>query len=1050
MKPMIGQTISHYKILEKLGEGGMGVVYKAEDVRLGRTVALKFLPPELTRDQQAKERFIREARSASALDHANICTIYEINEADGQTFIAMAYVEGESLQDRILDRPLDLDETLRIAIQIARGLGEAHEKGIIHRDIKPANIMITAKGQVKIMDFGLAKLIGTREITEKEATPGTIAYMSPEQTRGEKVDHRTDIWSLGVVLYEMLTGRRPFRGDYYQAVVYSILNEEPEPVHRVRSGLPPGLRKLIARALAKDITRRYENVGQLIADLQRVREGLPPRHAPVQGAAKRISWTRILGVVSILAVLIVAMFGIFLVKQYFTTRSAEPQRPTARAGIDWQNSIAVLPFRDYSPKGDQEYFCDGMTEAIIGKLSGLTDLKVISMTSAMRYKSPDRDIKKIGQELDVATILEGSVQREDDRIRVRAQLINTADDAHLWTQTYDRELASVFAIQDEISQAIVDVMKIKLLGDEWTSFVKRPTESIDAYNAYVQGRFLWNKRTEENLYKAIEYFEEAIQLDPDYAQAYAGLADVYAVIPSNIDYPQAEAIPRIRRAALKALELDNTLAEAHSSLALAMEMEGDQAEAEKAFQKAIELNPGYAYAHYWYSNFLERQGRAEESARERGIAVQLNPLSVVILTRCAWFRAMESNIAGAEELFERALEIEPSRLMTYTAYGGALRHAGRPEKAINVYERGIEQIPGDREFYNHLAYLYVLVDDREKAVEMADRVVESAPEEANSYDTRGDIYAFHGDLSNAIENYRKAVEIEFYFNNSIGKLASMYIYKGEYAEAERIIRRIAEEPDIRFQSSARTGLAYIPLYQGKLEKALAMLDEGISWDRKHGIDDHNLVAKHNVKFFVCFESGRSGPAWKEAEILKEHLTRLSPEDPFSYRTAYAILYAQQGDDAKADSLLQVIGDNLGPKEPNLESGYHRMIGAVELIKGNPRSAIEHLQLGLCENSVPLFESRYMLGLAYLEMNQPARSVEVLEPALRRYDEHMMQFPLWAVKARYYLGKAYDRMGKRQEAIARYGEFLEIWKDADEGIEEVEEARERVAALRTQS
>ncbi len=1042
---MIGQTVSHYKILEKIGEGGMGVVYKAEDIRLGRTVALKFLPSELTRDTQAKERFIREARAASALDHANICTIFEINEADGQTFIAMAYIEGESLQDRIQAGPMDPGEALGIAIQVARGLGEAHEKGIVHPDIKPANIMISSKDQAKIMDFGLAKLIGTREITEQETTPGTIAYMSPEQSRGEGVDHRTDIWSLGVMLYEMLTGRRPFKGDYYQAVVYSILNEDPEPVHRARPDLPVALRRIIARALAKDADRRYQNVSQLIVDLQRVREGF--RTGRPAKAAPSFSWSRVLLVVSIFVVLIGMMFSFSILKSFLASRDTQPVRAPGQEAIAWQNSIAVLPFRDFSPAGDQEYFCDGMTEAIIGKLSGLTDLKVISMTSAMRYKSPERDIRKIGQELDVATILEGSVQREGSRIRVRAQLIDTADDAHLWTQTYDRELASVFTIQDEISQAIVDVMKIKLLGDEWSSFIKRPTENIDAYNAYVQGRFLWNKRTEENLYKAIEYFEQAIALDPDYAQAYAGLADVYAVMPSNIDYPQEQAIPRIRQAALKALELDSTLAEAYSSLAMAMEMEGKREEVEQALQKAIELNPGYAYAHYWYSNFLDRQGRDEESARQRGIALQLDPLSVVILSRCAWFRALGGNVAGAEELFERAIEIEPGRPMTYTAYAGALRYAGQPEKAIAVYERGIEQIPDEREFYNYIAYLYVLADNREKAIEMADRIVELAPEEVNSYDTRGDIYAFHGDLDKAIENYRKAVEIEFYFNNSIGKLASMHIYKGEYAEAEKLIKRIAEEPDVRFKSAARTGLAYIPLYQGKLNKALAMLDEGIAWDRKHDVDDHNLLAKHNVKFFVYFERGQSEPAWKEAEILKEYMPRLHQEDPFSYRTAYILLYAQQGDFAKVDSLLQVIEDGLGPREPNIESGYHRMIGAVELLKGNWRSSIEHLQLGLYENSVPLFESRYLLGLASIQMGRYEQAVEVLEPALERYDEHMMQFPLWAVKARYHLAKAYDRLGRSQEALDRYEEFLNIWKDADEGIGEMEDARERAAVLR---
>jgi tetratricopeptide (TPR) repeat protein len=691
-----------------------------------------------------------------------------------------------------------------------------------------------------------------------------------------------------------------------------------------------------------------------------------------------------------------------------------------------------------------------MTEAIIGKLSGLPELKVISMTSAMRYKSPERDLTKIGEELDVATILEGSVQKEGSRIRVSAQLINVANDAHLWTQIFDRELASVFAIQDEISQAIVDVMKIKLLGDERSSFVKRHTESIDAYNAYVQGRFLWNKRTEENLLKAIEYFEQAIELDENYAQAYAGLADVYAVMPSNIDYPMEEAIPRVREAALKALELDSLLAEAHSSLALIAEMEGDVAEAERRYQKAIEMNPGYAYAHYWYSNMLDRAERDEESAREREIAFELDPLSVVILTRSAWFKGLDGDIAAAEELMERALEVEPSRPMTYEAYAGGLRYINRPEKAIGVYERAIQHMPENKDFYNHLAYLYVITGENEKAVETADKLVALTPDEVNSYDTRGDIYAFQGNLDKAIENYQKAIDIEYYFNNTAGKLASMYIYKREYERAENIIGKFLTEPDNRFRSGARTGLAVIPMYQGRFAEALAKLDEGLTWDKKNDVDDANKLGKHSVKFFIYLEIGQLDLAWDEARAMNEYVERLSPEDPFASRTADIILYASEGEFNKADSLLQLIRQDLDEKEPAMMSGYHRMAGVVEIIKGNPQSAINHLQQGLYENSVPLFETRYFLGAAYLELDQPERAVEVLEPALKRHDEHMLQFPIWNVKARYYLGKAYDQLGQSEKAIASYEEFLDFWKDADEGIEEVGEVRGRLKALKIEN
>jgi serine/threonine protein kinase/tetratricopeptide (TPR) repeat protein len=1044
---MIGETISHYKILEKIGEGGMGVVYKAEDTKLERSVALKFLPPELTRDAEAKERFIREARAASALDHPDICTIYEINEAEGQTFIAMAYVEGENLQKKIESGPLKIDEALNIAIHVAQGLQEAHERRIVHRDIKPANIMLTPRGQVKIMDFGLAKLGGDKQITEKEATPGTVAYMSPEQTRGDDVDHRTDIWSLGVVLYEIITGQRPFKGAYHQAIVYSILNEEPAPVTGLRAGVPMELERIIAKALAKSPDRRYQHVDELMVDLNRAKEELrigilPPRKRP-----KEFSWARAIltaFIVVVLAVLIASYFLYRDVKRMVTPGVSKVAR------TQWQNSIAVLPFRDYSPHKDQEYFCDGMTEAIIGKLSGLPDLKVISMTSVMRYKSPERDIVKIGDELSVATILEGSVQKEDSRVRVRAQLINVADDAHLWTQTYDRELASIFTIQDEISQTIVDVMKIKLLRDERTSFAKRHTENLEAYNAYVQGRFLWNKRTEENLMKAIEYFEQAIELDPNYAQAYAGLADVYAVLPSNIGYPQEEAIPKVRQSAQKALELDDKLAEAHASLALIAEMEGRLEEAEEEFLKAIELNPGYAYAHYWYSNLLNRMGRREQSMRELEVAFELNPLSVVILTNLACKMGTSGDTLRAEELFQRAVEIEPSRTLTYVAYGGCLRQIGHLEKAAQIYMRAIEENPNDASNYNMLAYTYDAMGDFEKALQAAEKHVELAPDEPNSYDTRGDIYAFNGQPDRAIENYTRAMEINPRFGNTASKLASMHILIEDYAVAEGIIKVFLAEEDKNIRSSARTSLALVSLYRGKLEETLSMLDKAIAQDKREQVEAWARIGKHMMKYFIYWEQDKLNLAWDEAQIAAGLYEEIEIQDPFGIHPVFAVLLAERGEIDAAEDTLRGLREVIDMNNPDQRSGYWRLSGAIELIKGDFPTAITHLQRGLLQNASPLFEARYLLALAYEKSEQPAPAAQLLEKALSRYDERRIGYPLWAVKAHYWLGKAYEQMERREEAMAKYEEFLEIWKDADEGIEEVEDARERLGALKVES
>jgi len=460
---MIGKTISHYRILETLGEGGMGIVYKAEDMKLKRLVALKFLPLSIIAREKEKTRFVHEAQATAALDHPNICTIYEIDEADGQLFIAMAYIEGQNLKEKIEAGPLKLDEALGIAMQVAEGLQAAHEKQIIHRDIKPANIIITPKGQAKIMDFGLAKLAGRTVITKEGTTLGTVAYMSPEQARGEEVDQCTDIWSFGVVLYEIITGQHPFKGMYDQAVMYSIINEEPEPITGLRTGVPMELERIANKALAKKINLRYQNVEDLLVDLRALQ--LRPKPSAVSASSRRaVSQPPIkakaperkqpwlyAGVAAFVILLVAAAL-------FFWPKTQSKKKFT---------SIAVLPFTDMSPQKDQEYFCDGMTEEILTKLSKLRELKVIARTSVMRYKATDKSIKEIGAELNVATVLEGSIRKEDNNIRVTTQLIKVDDESHLWAHSYDKKLASVFALQDEVSQAIAEALQIQIKFPRW-------------------------------------------------------------------------------------------------------------------------------------------------------------------------------------------------------------------------------------------------------------------------------------------------------------------------------------------------------------------------------------------------------------------------------------------------------------------------------------------------------------------------------------------------------------------------------------------------------
>jgi len=576
---MINKTISHYKILEKLGGGGMGVVYKAQDIKLDRTVALKFLPPNMLADKEAEQRFISEAKAASSFDHPNICTIFEIAKTDDdQLFIVMACYEGETLKKKIEKEFIKTDDAIDIIIQIATGLQKAHEKEIIHRDIKPANIFITKDGMVKILDFGLAKVSTQTQLTTMGTTMGTVAYMSPEQTKGEEVDHRTDIWSLGVVFYEMLTGQLPFKGEYEQAVIYSILNEDPKFIAELSGDIQPQLTHIVERALKKNPKERYQTTKDLIDGLK----AFDKSGASIKG------------------------------KMIIST-------------------VAVLPFSNMSNDTEQQYFCDGMAEDIINDLAHLKDLRVVARTSSFAFRDKNLDIREIGRKLGAHSILEGSVRKAGNRLRITAQLINVADGYHLWSERYNRELEDVFAIQEEISNAIVNALKIELTRETDTPILKRYPNNLEAYDLYLKGRYFWNTRQSGGLEKARHHFEKAVKIEPTYALAYAGLADYYNIMGWYAYSTPKESLPKAKQAALKALEINNNLAEAHSALAFAKwTYDWDMETAEKEFKHAIELNPNYSTAHMWYSNFLVANSRSEKGLVEIEKALTLDPLSHTI------------------------------------------------------------------------------------------------------------------------------------------------------------------------------------------------------------------------------------------------------------------------------------------------------------------------------------------------------------------------------------------------------------------------------------
>lgn len=708
---MIGQTLRHYKILSELGRGGMGVVYKALDTKLNRTVALKFLPPDLTRDQEAIDRFINEAQAASSLDHANICTIYEINEtAEGQLYIAMAGYDGQTLEKKIAgadSRPsLRIEDAIDIAMQIARGLERAHEAGIIHRDIKPSNVIITTRGEVKIIDFGLAKLAGQRHFTKTGNLSGTVAYMSPEQVQGQAIDHRTDIWSLGVVLYEMLTGALPFQGEGDQALIFSIVNEEARVIASLRKETPALLVQLVHKAMQKNPAARHQTMAEVIRDLARLLDQ--------------------------------------------ATASSEKNIP----------AIVVLPFADLSPQKDQEYFCDGITEELVNALSKIEGWRVVSRTSSFAFKGKEQDIRAIGKKLNVSHALEGSVRKAGNRLRLSAQLTSVEDGFQLWSGKYDREMGDVFAIQDDIAGAIVDKLKMKLAGDQQAQLIKRYTENLAAYNLYLQARFYLNKRTEPGLRKSITFCEQAIALEPGYALAYAGLADSYILLCFQGFLPPQEAMPKAKAAVEQALAIDETLAEAHTSLGCIRAIyEHDWAGSEKEFLRALALNPNHSMTHYWYALwYLLLTGQCEAALAETQKALEFDPLSLVINTGRGWQFYLAGQHERALLALEQTLEMDKDYVFARDLLGQIYAQQGRYEEAIDELEKAVALSNRRTLSLAALGHVYAVAGKTDEAKQILEELLALAQQKyVSSYDVAL-IYAGLSENERAMEWLEKAYE----------------------------------------------------------------------------------------------------------------------------------------------------------------------------------------------------------------------------------------------------------------------------------------------------
>jgi serine/threonine protein kinase/tetratricopeptide (TPR) repeat protein len=972
---MIGKSISHYGIMEKLGEGGMGVVYKARDIKLDRIVALKFLPQHLTTDSVEKERFVHEAKAASALNHPNITVIHEIDEFEGQTFIVMEYCEGETLRQVIQKETLSIRKVLDIAVQICEGLTIAHEKGIVHRDIKSDNIMLTPRGQVKIMDFGLAKLKGATKLTQSRSTLGTAAYMSPEQARREEVDYRSDIFSFGVVLYELLTGRLPFQGDHEAAVLHSIINEEPEPVARFNNKVSAKLQDVVDKALAKEKEERYQHIDDVLADLRREKKSLeyvkttsiPPEAMPAKPKKRLLPYLIPASVVFVVVLLL-------LILKPFKVEIAPENQAVAK-----ENSLAIMYFENLAVSEDKERLGEIVTNLLI---TGLSESQYLNVVSSQRLYDILKLLGKEGAKVidknvasQVATkagakwMLLGNILQVDPEVILTSQLVEVESGRVLSSERITGEPGEkIFSMVDKLT---VEVKKDLSLPAQAQS-EKTPkvgdvtTHSPEAYRYYLEG------------------------LDYGYKYYFT--------------------------------------------------------EAERSFTKALEADSTFAMAYYMLANFATGEEQKSLTAKAVEYSGRVSQKEKHYIK--SWEASISGSYSQAIEELQKIVERYPDEKFAFFMIGEIYYQDLRESReAARYFSKAIEIDPLYAPAYNMLAYLYNDVGDFDKSIWAINKYAELAPDEPNPYDSRGDLYAWNGRLDQAIESYQKASAIKPDF--SLAKLGHMYLLKRDYAKAESCYMELASSSQKDTRSWGRLYLALIPMYQGEFNQALEVLDDGIAGDRMEQAGGRSNVFKLGEKAIVLERKGNLDLALNEIQVCVQDLKKISSSSLYNWNSYYANLLAQSGRMAEAEELARVLRKDIETEDSTFMYCYWITLGYIEQARGNAKTAASYYERAEKEGP-PAVYVRVRLAEAYLELGRLGEAVAVLERALSRYDENRAVFPTMSVRACYLLGLAYEQSGWTAKAIEKYEEFLDIWTNADPGIPEVQDAKERLAKLKTQS